>query len=189
MDPDSVGTEIELEDAQEQLAHENETMEKWTCVNGQLEQAMYRDNLTGDVLPMKLVEAARKEELEFMDDWHVWDVVPTALCWQKTNKGPLGGRWVDTNKGDTKKPNIRCRYVAKDIAYQKDDSYFAAMPPLEVLRMLLSWAATGRKCGRGGKKIMVIDARKAHLHATPDREIFVELPPEVRKPGSCARLR
>jgi hypothetical protein len=34
-----------------------------------------------------------------------------------------------------------------------------------------------------------MDARKAHLHATVDRLIYVDLPPEARKPGMCARLR
>ena len=38
-------------------------------------------------------------------------------------------------------------------------------------------------------KIEVIDARKAHLHAFVDRAIFVQLPPEVARPGFCARLR
>ena len=124
-----------------------------------------------------------------MEDWGVWEVVPVERCWRVTGKGPLGGRWVDVNKGDTQRPNVRCRYVAKDIAFKKSDDFFAAMPPLEVLRMLISQAATGRTSGRGGKKILVIDAKKAHLHAVPDREIFVDLPPERRQPGMCGRLK
>ena len=36
---------------------------------------------------------------------------------------------------------------------------------------------------------MVMVARKALLHATVDRLIYVNLPPEARKPGMCARLR
>jgi len=87
------------------------------------------------------------------------------------------------------RPNVRCRYVAKEIAYAKCDDFWAAMPPLEALRMLISSAATGRSTSRGGRKIMVIDARKAHLHAIPERDLFVELPPEIRKPGICGRLK
>jgi hypothetical protein len=54
---------------------------------------------------------------------------------------------------------------------------------------LISRAATGRSSGKGGRKILVIDARKAHLHALTDRDIFVQLPPEIREPGFCGRLR
>ena len=35
----------------------------------------------------------------------------------------------------------------------------------------------------------MIDARKAHLHAVPERDLFVDIPPEVRRPGFCGRLR
>ena len=93
------------------------------------------------------------------------------------------------NKGDSSAPNVRCRYVAKELALTKSDDFFEAMPPLEALRTLISHAATGRRCGKGGQKLLVIDARKAHLHATPDRRVFVELPPELRRPGFCGRLR
>ena len=48
---------------------------------------------------------------------------------------------------------------------------------------MISSVASGRRSGRGGKKILVVDARKAHLHAMADRELYVELPPEVWKPG------
>ena len=55
--------------------------------------------------------------------------------------------------------------------------------------MLVFRAATGRRSGSGGRKILVVDARKAHLHVTTERDIFVELPPEIRRPGMCARLK
>ena len=34
-----------------------------------------------------------------------------------------------------------------------------------------------------------MDARKPHLHALAERELFVELPAEIRRPGVCGRLR
>jgi hypothetical protein len=166
----------------EELMHESEALSR-------IGQKQYFDNLSGVALPPKLVEKARKEEIDFMIDWAVWEEVPVARCWQTTGKGPLGGRWVDVNKGDAATPNVRCRYVAKEIAYHKSDDFFAAMPPLETLRMLISRAATGRASSTGGRKILVIDARKAHLHATTERELFVDLPPEIRRPGFCGRLK
>ena len=68
---------------------------------------------------------------------------------------------------------------------------FAATPPLEAIRLLLSDLAVrrrGQEKQRGRRKLLVIDVRKAHLHAFVDREVYVDLPPEVAKKGYCARL-
>ena len=49
-----------------------------------------------------------------MNSWQVWDVVPVAECKRRTGKAPLKGRWVDVNKGDMRRPIVRCRWVAKE---------------------------------------------------------------------------
>jgi hypothetical protein len=149
----------------------------------------YWDAITNEELPAALTAASRAEELAFMKEWNVWDVVPISECWQKTRKAPLQGKWVDVNKGDFTRPVVRSRYVAKEFADKRSDEFFAATPPLEALRMILSHAASGRRSSKGGRKILVIDARKAHLHAMAERTVYVALPPEVRRPGMCALLR
>ena len=88
------------------------------------------------------------------------------------------------NKGDVHSPEVRCRLVAQEVNTYKEDAFFAATPPLEALRLVLSHVATGTD----GRKIMILDAKKAHLHAYAEREMFVELPPERRRPGFCGRL-
>ena len=148
------------------------------------EYSAYFDENTGDPLPAALVDAARREELDFMDRWKVWDVVPVAECIQRTGRRPIGSKWVDVNKGDWIKPIVRSRLVAREIAFRKNDDYYAATPPLEALRMLISNVASS-----SGPGLLVIDASKAHLHASVDRLIYVDLPPETRAPGMCARLR
>eukprot|EP00969_Alexandrium_andersonii_P172669 7633023-Alexandrium_andersonii.AAC.1 len=70
---------------------------------------------------------------------------------------------------------------------------FAATPFLEALRLLLSDLATRRRdrvCGRrrGVRKALLIDVRKAHLHAYVEDDVYVALPPEVAQPGMCAKL-
>eukprot|EP00969_Alexandrium_andersonii_P243270 10745730-Alexandrium_andersonii.AAC.1 len=65
---------------------------------------------------------------------------------------------------------------------------FAATPPLEALRLLWSDLATrrrGRGHGRhrGARKALLVDVRKAHLHAFVDEDVHVALPPEVSQPG------
>lgn len=96
---------------------------------------------------------------------------------------------MDTNRGDTQNPNIRCRYVAKGLALTKTDEFFAAMPPLEAMRMLISFVASGRVGSTGDREVLIIDAREAHLHVCPDRDVFVRPPPEIRRKGRCGWLR
>ena len=45
-----------------------------------------------------------------------------------------------------------------------------------------------RDNSHGGRKVMVLDAKKAHLHAFAEREDYIELPPERWKLGVCGRL-
>ena len=59
------------------------------------------DEYTGDELPPKLVAEAREEEVAAMEEWEVWEEVPEAECWRVTGKRPIGGRWVDHDKGHT----------------------------------------------------------------------------------------
>ena len=123
-----------------------------------------------------------------MEDWKVWKKVFIGQCWSRTGKKPIGGRWVDVNKGDTANPQVRSRYVAKEIATYKTDQFDAVTPQFEASRLTLSHTASGRTHGRGGRKLLIMDARKAHLHAPSKREIYVDLPPEIRKQGECGQL-
>ena len=125
-----------------------------------------------------------------MRDWAVWDTVSVQQCWARTGKKPIGGKWVDVNKGGAAHPDVRSRYVAKELATYKADLLFhSSTPPLEAMRLLMSHTASGRSHGKGGKKMMLLDARKAHLHALATREIYVDLPPELGQGGKCALLR
>ena len=124
-----------------------------------------------------------------MENWDVWDIVPTQMAKERTGRSPIGGRWVDHNKGDSECPNVRSRYVAQELALYKDASLFAAMPPLEALRVLLSNVASGPAGGQHERKLLLIDVRKAYLHAEVGRDIYVQLPRELSKPGYCARLK
>ena len=141
------------------------------------------------------------EELKFLEEWHVWDVRPTSECWAKPGKPPIGGRWVDHNKGDEDSPKVRSRYVAKDIARWRDGAMFAATPPTRGSETPLVgdghpptgparetglWARSGKR--RGQRKAMVIDVSKAHLHAFVNRNIYVSLPLEEAQPGIRAKL-
>ena len=96
----------------------------------------------------------------------------------------MGTLWVDANKGDVDGPEIRCVLVAQEVNTNKEDAFCAATPPLKALRLVLSHLATGTD----SRKKMVLDAKKAHLRAYAERQMFVELPPERRRQGFCGRL-
>jgi hypothetical protein len=170
-------TEVHCDDAQGCTRNEDEQLAAWTT--GEV-----YDEITGATLPPQLVQQARAEEIKFMLDWGVWERALITDCWAETGKAPIGSKWVDVNKGDATKPLIRSRFVVKEIATYKSDDFFAATPPLEALRLLLSVAASSGH----DIKIEVLDARKAHLHAFAERTVFTQLPPEVGEPGYCARL-
>ena len=122
----------------------------------------------------------------------VWEVVPVAACMRKTQKKPIRGRWVDVNKGDGQMEVYRSRYVAMELKNQYGgatrDGLFAAMPPLEGMRLLLSYVAS-RQNRKFPPKLMFIDISKAYLHADVlNDSICVELPGEMNMPNMCGRL-
>ena len=187
----------------EEEAEEMDTNGVWEKIDGwvcevvedmreeEFEDEIAWDDVHGGELPLKEVIAARKEEVEYMQQRRIWEVVPIAQCWDTTGKDPVSVRWVDVNKGGLEKWEVRSRLVARDFkGRDKDrDDLFAETPPLEGKRMLLSRAATRRLDGRQ-RKLLFIDARKAHLNPKCENDVFIELPQEVEGgPGVCGKLR
>ena len=67
----------------------------------------YWDDISGEQFDTQLTKAARREEIKGVHDMKVYQKVPIKMCLEETGKRPIGTRWVDTNKGDKSKPNIR----------------------------------------------------------------------------------
>ena len=116
--------------------------------------ANIRDNVTGLRLDPAKVLAARTEELEFMDKLGVMTEVPLGQCWLETNAKPVGTKWVDINKGDDDRVEVRSRLVAMELKSQQvragisRDDVFSATPPLEAVRLLLIMMMTEKKVAR-----------------------------------------
>ena len=51
---------------------------------------------------------------------------------------PITTKWLDVNKSDEANPNYRARLVGREIAWDKRDDLYAAIPPLESLKALMS---------------------------------------------------
>ena len=145
------------------------------------------DDVHGKELDLGEVRKARKEELDYMRSRGIWREVSVQEAWDKTGRAPVSVKWVDTNKGTEEEPNIRSRLVARDFKVKDScrEDLFAATPPLELLKALLSKAVTGDK----DLKVLVIDVKKAHLNPMCDQDVFIELPLETgAKAGTCGKL-
>jgi len=95
----------------------------------------------------------------------------------------IGVRCVDVNKGDSEEPEYRSRLVGREFAIGKDDALYAATPPLEALRIIISHAATYPDEGPE-RVIMINDVRRAYFYAKINRVVFIELPKEDPKYGT-----
>ena len=75
----------------------------------------------------------------------------------------IGTRWVLSNKNDALDPDVRARLVAQEINVFNDESAYAATPPLESKRLLLSqWAAEKTRNG-APLNLSVIDVKEGVL--------------------------
>ena len=74
----------------------------------------FHDGMTGELLDPKLVDNGRQDEMGDMENMGVFVRVKTAECLERTGRKPLPSGWVDTNKGDREKPDVRCRLVAQE---------------------------------------------------------------------------
>ena len=123
-----------------------------------------------------------------MQKEHLWDVVPRSRA---EGHRIVSVRWVDTNKGSEAKPEIRSRLVARDFngGWDRDrEDLFAATPPWELKRLLLSLATDVQ--GGSRSKVMLVDVKKAHLYPPCTEDIFVELPVEAGEgPHRVGKLR
>ena len=106
----------------------------------------------------------------------------------------MKSRWIDINKGDDKSPNYRSRMVGTEFNDSVLEGLFAATPPLEALRLLLSHAASygcpsdisvrgGRPMMKHCKSLLIADVSRAFFEAPANRDLCVELPEEAFAAG------
>ena len=141
----------------------------------------YLDEYTREVLPPDLMKEAIRDELAWLNE-HVWEGVPMDEVKLQPDAIVVGTRWVMCNKGDIANPDMRARLVAQEVAHEREDSYFAAPPPLEAKRALISQMASERTRGGVPLKISLVDVRKAYFNGIPTRNLYVRLPPELGLP-------
>ena len=129
----------------------------------------YTDTLTGESLRKEEVESAMKEELSFMRSLPVWERIATPSPGDK----PVPCKWVFKAGAGGSGP--RARLVACEVKhFAPDASEYAATPPIEAFRAMVSLAASHEKF-----RLDFLDVRKAHLNAASRRRVVVRLPKEA----------
>ena len=145
------------------------------------------DDVSGAALSPEEVRRARAEEIKYVHDMELYEKVPTAQCYAQTGKAPISTRWIDINKGDQAHQKYRSRRVAREINTHRRDDLFAATPPLEAFKIIVSLTDSSNQ----GEIVMIKDISRAFFHARAKREVFVQLPKEDVKAGEeamCGRL-
>jgi hypothetical protein len=137
------------------------------------------DDVTNAELIPELVKKAREVEMGYFAKWGVYEYA-THADQQRTMGKIIGVRWVDVNKGDSEEPEYRSRLVGREFNVGKDDALYAATPPLEALRLIISHAATYPD-GGPQRVIMINDVRRAYFYAKITRDVYIELPKEDPK--------
>ena len=155
--------------------------------------------------PEEILEA-RMEELRFIDREGVWKPAAASEARAASGRPPVATRWViNVKRGDAGERIVRARLVAEDFrprvgikgrSVSDMVTAFPSMPPVEVVRVLLAHAASlqpppglARPETDDGVVVMVVDRRKAHIHAFCFEPAFVEYPPEANTPhGECGQL-
>ena len=148
------------------------------------------DDTSGEKLDPKLTRAARKEEVEAIHDMVVYRKVPIAMWIAETGRRPIGTRWVDSNKGDKLCLKIRSGLLAQELNLSRLFELYAATPPLEFIKYLISFCASSQGSSRP-TQLTISDVKKAYFYAPATRRVFVALPLEDQGPGEegmCALL-
>ena len=148
------------------------------------------DDITGRPLPKELTIQARRDEIKQVYSHKVYTKVPEQECYDLTGEPPVGKKWIGIDKGDEDKYNIRSRLVAQEFSKGKLSTIFAATPPLEAKKALLSMAVT-EGIGHGDGwcyKLELIDIKRAYFYAPAKRNVYVKLPMEDATNGYCGKL-
>ena len=143
------------------------------------------DDVKGGRLDKEQVIQARQLEMAFFRKMGVYRKMPRSQM-------PPGARtittkWVDTNKGTDEEPNYRSRLVSREIKTDDQPDLFAATPPLESLRYILSICASTQQ-GNKPHRILSVDVKRAYFYAPARRPIFIELLAEDRLPGDEGKV-
>ena len=112
----------------------------------------------------------------------MYQKVSASECCAETGKARIPMRWIDINKSDESAPNYRSRLVAKEYKTDIRPDLYAATPPSECLRMLIS-----RMASIPGAQMLYVDVSRAYFYAKAVRAVYVQFQEEDSEEGDQGR--
>ena len=100
--------------------------------------------MKGGYLDWRLVTEARKLEMGYFKKMGVYSKVPKEEA-RMLGAKVITTKWVDTNKGTDSEPNYRSRLVGRELNLSDRPDLFAATPPLESLKYIVSKCASSQR--------------------------------------------
>ena len=131
------------------------------------------------------MEKARADELAFARKLEAFEPRPISEAYELMGRAPFGTRWIDCNKGDDAKPELRSRLVVQEtrktstIAIDDIAAVTSATPPLEVVRLFLSLGMSMKSPTGEPLVWQFLDVSRAHPHVDVLRpNFYIRAPPE-----------
>ena len=152
----------------------------------------YVDDGKGQILNKEQVLKARRLEMEWIRKQGVYTVVDVKEAYSH-QKRLYDMKWVDVQKT---KDMVRSRLVVREIKARKTgdeklgaEEVFAAMPPVEGLKALVSHMQTEKFDDEGNfLEMLVLDVSRAHFYGASRRKVYTTLPEGHEEEGKCALL-
>ena len=103
------------------------------------------------------------------------------------NQSLVDGETSTINTSENERVELRNRLVAREIKHKRTHNYIAKTPSSALVRYVTSRAATLSKTGKR-RQLMVLDVKRAFLHADTLSETYVK-PPHLRDAKRCWLLK
>ena len=137
---------------------------------GQEQNVICFDDITGKELPWQTVRKARELELKYLRDLGVYEKVNEKEAVAKYGITPVDTKWIDTDNAFEGKPmQIRSKMCAREFKSDGRPDLYAGTPPLEALKAIISIAANNRETF----SIMHIDVSRAYFDAKAQRPVLI----------------
>lgn len=104
-----------------------------------------RDHVTREPLDAELVRKTRSDDIEYMERFKVYEVVPIEQCYRDMGRGTISTQWLDINKGESNRMQLRSTSDVREIKASQDRAgvvrcdVLSAIPPRETVRCCLAW--------------------------------------------------
>ena len=147
--------------------------------------------------PALVVKAGNTEKRFLVDELNAYKYDSVDNCLKTNGKRPIPVKWVDVNKGDAQRLEVRSRLAVAETKHRttlsKEDNAqtFSATPPYEALRLLVSFATSPRDTDEKSHVLMFIEIKRAHPHCTMRRQVWEQLlaqDPRGEEEGVCGLL-